>query len=169
MSYIPKYILKRMFPPNCVQLFNDNTSLSIELSNVISPLEIKSDFDFEEYLKKIDKIQLIINGIPVPFNNLLLVELILKDKVYSLQNYKEIIGQTIQVGEIIKFVLPIHDLKIDPHINSIEFLIKATQGKYNIHIKIEREFKRGGNYVYARDRKIEWRPIDLLPEDYRGY
>lgn len=93
MSYIPKYILKRMVPQDAVKATDEG--FEIHVTNVISPLsvdEIPADLDLSSVLSfKVD-------GEELPVDKF---ELQHEDTVVSIQDPSSALGVTIPVGGVI--------------------------------------------------------------------
>jgi hypothetical protein len=104
MSYIPKYILKRMIPQDAVKAVKGGIEMTIV--NVISPISIdEMPENVLDYIgAKIDSAELskdVLKGI----------KLSTAEKTFSLANIKELVGVTVPVGATIKIFLPATNLK----------------------------------------------------------
>src|SRR6056297_30509 len=124
MSYIPKYILKRLVPKNAVKL--DGDQISVEVTNVVSPIPIG---DLPGSLK--DVLLLTVDGDVVfsPEKQELAddVELYWEGEQYDLDSIKEAGGGTLPVGGKLIVKVPNkwgfasgeeHKLKIEVQIDS---------------------------------------------------
>ncbi len=104
MSYIPKYILKRMVPDNAVKVVANN--IEITIVNVISPLTIEDipEGDLAQY------VDIALDGkwyeglAKQDFVNK--IELRYEDKAVTLKNVRQFSGLTLPVGAQIKLVVP---------------------------------------------------------------
>jgi hypothetical protein len=126
MSYIPKYIMKRMVPEGAVK--NTNTGWEIEVTNVISPLtvdqipdNVMDIFNFKVDDKEMDKTKM---------------SLRYEDKVVSLKNPKDALGVTVPVGGKIYIIAEDKPLPAGTHKFEINIQIDNP-----INITIEREVK----------------------------
>ena len=102
MSYIPKYILKRMCPKDAVTKNEDGT-ITLSLVNVISPIAIEEipDDDLMDYLEvKID-------GEAVDKEALRQMTVDFQGNTYKIEDIKTLVGTTIPVGEKLAFTIPI--------------------------------------------------------------
>lgn len=133
MSYIPKYIIKRLITENGVQLEGD--MLKFTLVNVISPItidEIPEDFlNFIE-IKIDDKV--VLNGTDQKANGDKM-HLKFVDKEFTVQTFKQALGLIIPVGGtgVVKF----------PNVLNLE---KGSTHKFAVTIKLNNpvniEFER---------------------------
>lgn len=99
MSYIPKYILRRLFPKDCIKLVNDG--IEITFNNVISPLkveEVPEDF-FSNYNIKIDSKE-------VSKDIMANVKITLNGKEFTKDNLKSMEGEVVPIGGKIKIFAP---------------------------------------------------------------
>ena len=97
MSYIPKYILKRMLPKTCLSL--DGDMIKIEMVNVISPISVDEVPDD------------VLNYLAVKVNDTEVADLsglvlIWGDKEFTLSNIKELVGVTLPVGDKLTIKIP---------------------------------------------------------------
>jgi hypothetical protein len=127
MSYIPKYILKRMLPKDCVTLEGD--LIKVAMTNVISPIsidEIPDDVLNYLELKVDDKVVEDLSGLKILW----------EDKEFTLANIADAVGETLPVGGKMTLVLPnsVGVAKGEKH--DIEVIIKADNP---INIKVSRE------------------------------
>ncbi|MEX2683732.1 MAG: hypothetical protein Q6373_019310 [Candidatus Sigynarchaeota archaeon] len=98
-SYIPKYILKRMFPEDSFKAVEGG--LEITMVNVISPLSVDEvPDDVENYLEAT------INGIKLSNEDKKKIKIITSQKTFTLANAKEFAGVVIPVGDKLKVFLP---------------------------------------------------------------
>lgn len=101
MSYIPKYILKRMIPKEGVRKVPEG--VMIEVINVISPIsidEIPND-DLMNY------VEVLIDGKLVDKEIVRKTKLIAQGKTYGVEDLKSLVGTTIPVGEKINILFPL--------------------------------------------------------------
>ena len=101
MSYIPKYILKRMFAKDAVKKVEGG--VTITLTNVISPLSVDEvPEDVENY------IELSVDGNPIPEDKKKQFKIILEDGTeYNIDNAQEFAGQVIAVGSKVSVFAPL--------------------------------------------------------------
>ena len=133
MSYIPKYILKRMLPPDCVKEVKGGIEISV--INVLSPLSIDEiPADYKNYL---DYLELVVDGKPVPNEKKAGIKIVYNDKSYGMDNLTEAIGQTIPVGGSLKLFAPLDWLKKGEK-HQIDINVKLDNP---ISIQIEREIQ----------------------------
>ena len=125
MSYIPKYILKRMFPKKCVVVVDGG--VNVEMINVISPMaldEIPGD--------AINYLDVLIDGVKLSDDDKNKVSLTLDEKTYTFANMKEFEGTTIPVGGILKIFVPCAVASGEEH----EFDVKiATDSPFEVKFK----------------------------------
>jgi hypothetical protein len=126
MSYIPKYILKRMFAEDAIK--KTDTGLEITMLNVISPLSVDEiPDDVENYIEiKIDGEALdteIIKG----------VSLTVVGNTYTMDNIKDFVGVVIPVGETIVLNVPVTTVEVGEE-HEFEVTIK-TQHPFQIQVK----------------------------------
>ncbi|MFX0103574.1 MAG: hypothetical protein ACFFCS_28690 [Candidatus Hodarchaeota archaeon] len=104
MSFIPKYILKRMCPKDCARAVEGGTELT--LINVISPLSIdEMPDDLENHF------EVHVDGEPLSKDILEKCRITVNDKEYTLKNAKEFEKELIPVGGIVKAFAPLTHLK----------------------------------------------------------
>jgi hypothetical protein len=127
MSYIPKYILKRMFPKDCVKEIEGG--VEINMINVISPLSIDDGIpdDAENH------IDFILDGNVIDAELKKKITFTIEDKTYTVANAKEFEGVVIPVGGSIKIFLPVDCKSGEEH----EFDI-TIQTDNPFHIKVKR-------------------------------
>jgi hypothetical protein len=101
MSFIPKYILKRMFPDGCAK--NITGGVEITMVNVISPLGI--DDGVPESAE--NHIDVLIDGKPLGPDLKKKITLTVEGKTYMISKAKEFQGVIIPVGGMVKVFLPI--------------------------------------------------------------
>lgn len=103
MSYIPKYILKRMIPADAVKLVGSN--IEITMVNVISPISIDEvPDDLLNFIEvKIDG-DVVLGADKKDLGKDLQIKA--ENKVYTLTNVKEAQGMTLPVGGTLVVVLP---------------------------------------------------------------
>jgi hypothetical protein len=108
MSYIPKYILKRMIPQDAVKIDGDN--IIVEMTNVISPISIDEAPDnvLDYFELKIDG-NIHIDGTKPDEGKHLKVEW--EGKIFTIDNFKEAVGLTLPVGGKLKFIFRNPNLK----------------------------------------------------------
>lgn len=99
MSYIPKYILKRMIPQDAVKIENDE--IVVEMTNVISPISIDEvPENVLEYIElKVDG-NVIVDGSKPEMGKTL--KITWEDKVFTIDNFKSAVGMTLPVGGKLK-------------------------------------------------------------------
>ncbi len=104
MSYIPKYILKRMVPDNAVKVVANN--IEITIVNVISPLTIEDipEGDLSQYVDIALDGKWYEGAAKQDFVNK--IELRYEDKAVTLKNVRQFSGLTLPVGGQIKLVAP---------------------------------------------------------------
>ncbi|MBD3352778.1 MAG: hypothetical protein GF364_14920 [Candidatus Lokiarchaeota archaeon] len=122
MSYIPKYILKRMLPKDGIVRVPDGIELN--LINVLSPLSI--DEIPEDYLEYLDYLKVLIDGEPISNDVKVGIEIKFEGEIYGKDNLKDAIGKTIPVGGKLTIFVPIttvnsgenHDIEININLDS---------------------------------------------------
>ncbi len=135
MSYIPKYILKRMVPDDAVK--NTATGWEIEVTNVISPLTVDQipDNVMDLFSFKVDEKEMDKNKMSLRY----------EDKVVSMKNPKDALGVTIPVGGKIHIVAEDKPLPAGMHKFEINIQIDNP-----INIALEREVKGGAAAAPAK-------------------
>ena len=104
MSYIPKYILKRMFASDAVKTVPGG--IEITMTNVISPLSVDEvPDDVENY------IEFTVDGKPLEAAKKKDIRFSFGEKSFSIENAKEFAGVVIPVGEKITFFAPVSGLE----------------------------------------------------------
>ncbi|MFX0100215.1 MAG: hypothetical protein ACFFCS_11590 [Candidatus Hodarchaeota archaeon] len=131
MSYIPKYILRRMFPKDCIKKVEGG--IEVVFINIIAPMKIEDlpDDFFDHY-------DVIIDGKSVPKELKEKAKITLNDKEYTKDNVKELEGQTVPVGGQIKVYAPVDiaEIGIDPDVeHDIELKITITENVVSYKIK----------------------------------
>ena len=99
MSYIPKYILKRMFPDDSVKKVEGG--IEVSMINVISPLSVDDVPD--DVLNYIDAS---IDGTSLADEDKEKIVITTGDNSYTISNAKEFAGVVIPVGATIKVFVP---------------------------------------------------------------
>ena len=99
MSYIPKYIVKRMLPKNCISA--TETGLKIAMVNVISPISIDEIPD--DFLSYID---VKVNGESVGQDVLKGLKITSEDLTITVDNVQDALGKTIPVGGHLNVEVP---------------------------------------------------------------
>jgi hypothetical protein len=132
MSYVPKYVLKRLIPADAVKL--EKNVLKVKVVNILMPLplsEIPGNFlDILEV--KLDG-EIVLNRTkPELFSK---ASIIHNDQTYPLKDIKNINGGVMPVGDIFYIVFPnFRNFKVgDTH--KIEFNINIASG---VSIEFER-------------------------------
>jgi hypothetical protein len=124
MSYIPKYIMKRMFPDNAFKAVTGG--LEITMVNVISPLSVDTvPDDVENYLEAT------VDGKAVAKEEKKKIKITTGGKSFTLANAKEFAGVVIPVGEKITVFVP-------------GKFVKGAEPEISITIKTEHPFELGG-------------------------
>jgi hypothetical protein len=133
MSYIPKYILKRMIPKDAVKLIGDN--LEITMVNVISPISIDEvPDDLLNYLElKVDNEVVMGAGNEGVGSGL---QIKAEGKVFTLKNVKEAVGLTLPVGGTLTVVMPNVKKLEKGSTHSFEVTIKTNNP---VNVQFERE------------------------------
>ncbi len=126
MSYIPKYILKRMVPMDAVKA-TDN-GFVIEVTNVISPLSVDEIPDDLSNL-----ISFKVDGKDLPVEDFKLKH---EDLIVDIKNPQGALGATIPVGGKIEIIY--EGGKIEAGTHEFEVNIQADNP---ISIKLDRELK----------------------------
>jgi len=99
MSYIPKYILKRMLPEDCVKATADG--FTITMTNVISPLTVE-----EIPPNAIDYLEFKLNDVEVSADVKKGIKITAGDKTVGINNLQDALGATIPVGGILAISVP---------------------------------------------------------------
>jgi len=128
MSYIPKYILKRMFPNDCCKSV-ENGGVEISMVNVISPISIDEVPD-----NVLDYIEVKIDGNEVSKDKIAKAKILFEDEEYNLANAKNALGKTIPVGGTLKIIVPDLGLNAGEE-HEFEITIKTNNP---INIKVAR-------------------------------
>ncbi|GAB4319906.1 MAG: hypothetical protein Kow0069_23590 [Promethearchaeota archaeon] len=129
MSYIPKYILKRMVPADAVKAVEGG--VEITFVNVISPLtvdEIPGD--------PLDYLEVKLDGDPIPREQLAKIEIRVPDQDLNLTmaNMQDAVGKTLPVGGKLVIFFPTDQIKAG-ETHEVEVTIKSDNP---INVKIER-------------------------------
>jgi hypothetical protein len=127
MSYIPKYILKRMIPKDAVKAVDGG--IEISAINVISPIGIDEIPD-----NITDYLEVEVDGVKVSDAQKKAIKVILNEKAYTIDNAKNLVGMTIAVGESIKIFAPVVLEKGSTH--KVNVIIKTNNP---INVEVERE------------------------------
>ena len=109
MSYIPKYILKRMITADAVKAIPEG--VEITAINVISPTTV-AEVPKEGVL---DKVEFIIDGKPISMEQKAKVKLTFGEKTVMANKLNDLEGTTLPVGGKIIFILPIQLNKGETH------------------------------------------------------
>jgi hypothetical protein len=91
MSYVPKYILKRMLPPDCIKSVSGG--IEITFLNVLSPISIEQIPD-----NALDYLEFKIDGKEVKGDVKSKIKITMDKEVATISNMKNYIGRTIPVG-----------------------------------------------------------------------
>ncbi|MHA1871100.1 MAG: hypothetical protein ACTSXF_09130 [Promethearchaeota archaeon] len=126
MSYVPKYILKRMLPKDCVKKTDDG--VVITFLNVISPITIEEIPD-----NPLDYIEFKIDGKELGKDLIGKVEISYEDKKVTINNIKDFIGETLPVGGKLNIFLPFKDLNSGEE-HEFDILIK-TDNPFHVTVK----------------------------------
>ncbi|MBD3350778.1 MAG: hypothetical protein GF364_04745 [Candidatus Lokiarchaeota archaeon] len=126
MSYIPKYILKRMLPKDCIKAVDDG--VEITFLNVISPIAIEEIPD-----NPLDYIEFIVDGKAIPDDVVKNVKISMDDEVATIDNLKQYIGRTIPVGGKLIINLPLADVSAGEE-HEFDITLK-TDNPFNIKVK----------------------------------
>jgi hypothetical protein len=127
MSYIPKYILKRMIPKDAVKAVAGG--VEITAVNVISPISVDEVPD-----DVINYLEVEMDGVKISENQKKGLKIFVAEKEYNLANAKDLVGQTIPVGATIKIFAPVVLEKGSTH--KVNVVIKTNNP---INIEVERE------------------------------
>jgi len=128
MSYIPKYILKRMIPKDAIKALDDG-GVEIKMINVISPITIDEVPD-----NLLDYIEAKLDGNEVSKDLIAKTELEFENDKYQLSNAKEALGKTIPVGGNLIIRIPGVGVKAGEE-HEVEVIIKTDNP---IDIKVKR-------------------------------
>jgi hypothetical protein len=123
MSYIPKYILKRVFPSDCVKL-KDN-GVEFTFNNIIAPMKVEDIPSGEEYLARYS---LKIDGTEVPMAVMKKAKVTVNGKEYASTNIKALEGQVMPVGGKIVIFAPVTEF-------AGKKLVKGTEHEFHVIIK----------------------------------
>ncbi|MHA1733766.1 MAG: hypothetical protein ACTSU5_17605 [Promethearchaeota archaeon] len=131
MSYIPKYILKRMVPMDAVKA--EEGGVVITFINVISPLTID---DIPEDINPLDYLEVKVDGEDIPKEDLAKLKIEAPDEGISLtmDNFKDALGKTLPVGGKLFIHFPTDKLKAG-ETHDVEINIKTDNP---ISIKLTR-------------------------------
>ncbi|MFX0098838.1 MAG: hypothetical protein ACFFCS_04595 [Candidatus Hodarchaeota archaeon] len=124
MSYIPKYILKRMIPKDAVS--NTDYGWVVKLTNVISPLSVDEipDNVASLFTISVDDNELDVNNLALAY----------EDKEVTMENPSAALGVTVPVGGVIEIRYKGDKLSAGKH--SFKLEIQASGG---MGIEFERE------------------------------
>jgi hypothetical protein len=131
MSYIPKYILKRMFPADSVKLVEGG--LEISMLNVISPLSVEGipATGVEDY------VEFSIDGKPLDNAAKAKMKLTIGEgadlKSYTLAEAQKFDGVVVPVGGKMKIFVPASGLKVGEE-HEFDLLVK-TQNPFQLQVK----------------------------------
>jgi len=126
MSYIPKYILKRMLPKDCVK--STDEGLKIQMINVISPITIEEIPD-----NVLDYLEVVIDGNPVGNDVKEKIEVGFEGEKATFGTLKNYIGRTIPVGGTLDIFIPVKGLKSGEE-HEFDITIKSDN-PFNIKVK----------------------------------
>ena len=121
MSYIPKYILKRMLPKDCVKAIEGG--IEISLLNVISPITIEEIPD-----NAVEYLDVIIDGNAVGTDVKEKLEIDVEGETVTLANLKNFVGRTLPVGGKMIVKIPLSGLN------------SGEEHEFNITIKTDNPF-----------------------------
>ena len=125
-QYIPKYIIKRMFPKDCAKKVEGG--VEITMMNIISPIKVTEEGlpeDIESYINaKID-------GKPISDEVKKGIALTILDKKYDLNNFQELAGVTIPVGSPIKIFAPYTEVEVGEE-HEVDIDITETDFKFTV-------------------------------------
>ncbi|HME53854.1 MAG TPA: hypothetical protein VKM55_16625 [Candidatus Lokiarchaeia archaeon] len=99
VSFIPKYIMKRMFPSDCVKKVEGGIELT--MVNVISPITAK---DLPENVS--DFISVKVDGNEIPSEVIQSLVVTANENKYDTSNLKDLNGQTLPIGGSLTFFVP---------------------------------------------------------------
>ena len=99
MSFIPKYILKRMFPLDCLKKVEGGIELT--MVNVISPIAAK---DLPENVS--DFISVKVDGNDIPRDVIQGLVVTANGNKYDASNLKDLNGQVLPIGGSLAFFVP---------------------------------------------------------------
>ncbi len=129
MSYIPKYILKRMFKKDCVKKVEDG--VEIEMINVISPLSIEDGIPEDPW----NSVDIRVDGKNLDVEAKKQATISVEDNTYSVAKAKEFEGVVIPVGEKVKLFLPVEGIEAGEE-HEFEVVIQ-TDNPFQIKVKRE--------------------------------
>ncbi len=124
MSYVPKYVLKRMVAQDGLKKVEGGVQLL--LVNVIMPIPLD-----QVPGEVLDFLTLKVNGKELSKDEMSKVQINWEDKEYTFMNIKDAL--TIPVGAQVKFFLPTTEVTVGQNVK-IEILIPAV----NVNIEFER-------------------------------
>ncbi len=99
---MPKYILKRIFPSDCIKLKNNGVELTFQ--NVVAPMSVENIPAGEEYLARYS---IKIDGIEAPMELMKKAIITVNGKEYLSTNIKKMEGEVIPVGGKILIFVPV--------------------------------------------------------------
>jgi hypothetical protein len=121
-NYIPKYILKRLFPAGSVKKVEGGMELTMH--NVLSPIAAKDlPADATKFISaKVD-------GKPIPDKIISGLVVTANGKKYTSKTFKELNGQILPVGSVITFFVPYTDVKVGEE-HEIDLDVKETKFQF---------------------------------------
>ncbi len=132
MSYIPKYILKRMIPKDAVKI--DGDDVVIDATNVISPISIDEiPDDVLNYLEVQVDGEVVLSGDKPELAKGL--KLMFDEKAFTMDNIQDAVGETLPVGGKLKIIFPNSLGLAAGEEHTVEVLIKTDNP---ISIKVTR-------------------------------
>ena len=118
MSYVPKYIIKRIVPKDAlknIDLSGDGKidGVILKYVNILAPLEFEADLDLDDLKKQLGDAEAKIGDIQVDFKK---VTIIFGEERVTYDDMEKIRGRTLPVGSAIHLYYP-HDggLPDGPH------------------------------------------------------
>jgi hypothetical protein len=139
MSYMPKYILKRVFPADCIKL-KDN-GVEFTFNNVLAPMQIEKIPEGEAYLARYS---IKVDGVNIPIEIMKKAKVTVNGKTYASTNIKALEGQVIPAGGKIVIFAPVTEF-------AGKKLKKGEEHEFFISIK-----------VGDGDRKSEYGPLSRV-------
>lgn len=156
MSYIPRYILKRMFPEKDCKLLNKNEFISIIMTNIISAITIPRLNELQDYIQRVNKLQVSFNGKMLSPEKILQCQANYEGKLININTLDQIANTNIPVGGKIEIIVPVMGLELTPGKINIEFKLDIDNP---IIFKLERKFQKGGSAKIKLPKNIpEIRP-----------
>ncbi|GAB4311156.1 MAG: hypothetical protein Kow0069_11450 [Promethearchaeota archaeon] len=108
MSYVPKYILKRMIPADAMRAVEDGVEITVV--NVLGPLAIDEIPD--DYMSYLDKLQVKVDGTPLTEEQKAGIKIKHEGEVFDRDNLKEAVGRTVPVGGKLVLFAPVTGLAV---------------------------------------------------------